>query len=208
MFQNLSIFEKTYEMILWLYPTINKFPKSQRFVLGQQIETAILEILKGIIQANSERDKIPYLKQMSVELDKLRILIRLSKDLKFINIKQYQFVVEKINEVGKMLGGWIKSCRQSIGIRIKIIFILFPALLNAGRVKSRIEPAFKRGGNWNNGSNAGAFTLNLNNLPSNSDNNNIGFRCARYFSIKTRPEQNLYGDQSEPRRLRILFFSK
>ena len=110
MFQNLSIFEKTYEIILWLYPAINKFPKSQRFVLGQQIETAILEILKGIIQANSERNKLPYLKQISVELDKLRILIRLSKDLKFINIKQYQFIVEKINEVGKMLGGWIKSC--------------------------------------------------------------------------------------------------
>ncbi len=37
--------------------------------------------------------------------------------------------------------------------------------------------AFKRGGNWNNGANAGAFTLNLNNTPSNT-NTNIGFRCA------------------------------
>lgn len=37
--------------------------------------------------------------------------------------------------------------------------------------------AFKRGGNWNNGANAGAFTLNLNNIPSNT-NTNIGFRCA------------------------------
>ncbi len=34
-----------------------------------------------------------------------------------------------------------------------------------------------RGGNWDNGSNAGAFTLNLNWVPSNS-NNNVGFRCA------------------------------
>jgi hypothetical protein len=34
-----------------------------------------------------------------------------------------------------------------------------------------------RGGNWNNGTNAGAFTLNLNNDPSNS-NTNIGFRCS------------------------------
>lgn len=35
-----------------------------------------------------------------------------------------------------------------------------------------------RGGNWNNGTQAGAFAVNLNNAPSNS-NNNIGFRCAR-----------------------------
>jgi len=98
-------------MILWLYPTVNKFPKSQRFVLGQQIENTILQILKGIIQVNVEINKKPYLKQISVELDKLRILIRLSKDLKFISIRQYQFIAEKINEIGKMLGGWLKSCK-------------------------------------------------------------------------------------------------
>jgi len=39
------------------------------------------------------------------------------------------------------------------------------------------ENAFKREGNWNNGANAGVFTLNLNNTPGNQ-NNNIGFRCA------------------------------
>ena len=110
MFQNLPIFEKTYELILWLYLTVNKFPKSQRFVLGQQIEKTFLEILEGIIQANQEKNKLPYLKKISVELDKLRILIRLSKDLKFISIRQYKFAAEKINEIGKMLGGWIKSC--------------------------------------------------------------------------------------------------
>lgn len=111
MFQNLAIFEKTYELILWLYPTVNKFPKSQRFVLGQRVENTVLKILEGIIQANQEINKLPYLKQTSIDLDKLRILIRLSKDLKFISIKQYQFAAEMVNEIGKMLGGWIKSCK-------------------------------------------------------------------------------------------------
>ena len=38
--------------------------------------------------------------------------------------------------------------------------------------------ALIRGGNFNNGTNAGVFAVNGNNNPSNS-NNNIGFRCAR-----------------------------
>jgi formylglycine-generating enzyme required for sulfatase activity len=38
--------------------------------------------------------------------------------------------------------------------------------------------ALIRGGNWNNGTNAGVFAVNANNNPSNA-NNNIGFRCAR-----------------------------
>ncbi|MCF7796105.1 diversity-generating retroelement protein Avd [Patescibacteria group bacterium] len=110
MFQNLKIFEKTYELILWIYPAVNRFPKTQRFVLGQQVENTVLNLLKLIIQANAERNKLPYLKQLSVELDKLRILVRLSKDLRFLSIKQYEFAANKINEIGKMLGGWIKIC--------------------------------------------------------------------------------------------------
>jgi len=113
MLQNLKIFEKTYELILWLYPTVNKFPKSQRFVLGQRIENTVLSILSGIIMANQESDKRIYLKRVSVELDKLRILVRLSKDLRFISVRQYGFAAEKINEIGKMLGGWIKSCAKA-----------------------------------------------------------------------------------------------
>ena len=38
--------------------------------------------------------------------------------------------------------------------------------------------ALLRGGNFNNGTNAGPLTVNGNNEPSNA-NNNIGFRCAR-----------------------------
>ncbi len=47
---------------------------------------------------------------------------------------------------------------------------------------------FIRGGNWNNGANAGAFTLNLNNTPGNT-NNNIGFRCASDQTSDIHPKQ-------------------
>jgi len=44
--------------------------------------------------------------------------------------------------------------------------------------KPRVLPAAAiRGGNWDNGTNAGVFAFNVNNAPSNW-NNNIGFRCC------------------------------
>ncbi len=47
---------------------------------------------------------------------------------------------------------------------------------------------FIRGGNWNNGTNDGAFTLNLN-WDTTNTNNNVGLRCARYTSLNlTWPE--------------------
>lgn len=51
--------------------------------------------------------------------------------------------------------------------------------MREGMRLEKIAAGFIRGGNWNNGANDGAFTLNLNNAPSNS-NTNIGFRCSRY----------------------------
>ncbi|MDP2649132.1 MAG: diversity-generating retroelement protein Avd [bacterium] len=109
MLQDLVIFEKVYQLVRWLYPTVSKFPKAQRFVLGQQIENTALDILRGVIRANAERDKLATLKGASVDLDTLRILLRLSKDLEFLSVRQYGFAAEQVNEVGKLLGGWIKS---------------------------------------------------------------------------------------------------
>jgi four helix bundle protein len=109
MLDQLTIFEKMYEFIRWLYPAVRKFPKAQRFVLGQQIENTALDILRGIIRANAEREKLPYLKRISIDLDTLRILLRLSKDLEFLSVRQYGFSAEKVNEVGKLLGGWMRS---------------------------------------------------------------------------------------------------
>ena len=40
--------------------------------------------------------------------------------------------------------------------------------------------AVLRGGNWNNGANAGPFCANLNNAPTNT-NYDIGFRCCSGF---------------------------
>ena len=110
-YKNLAIFEKTYEFTLWVFPRVNKFPKSQRFVLGQQLENVTLEILEGIIEVNQKERKLVYLKQISLKLDVLRILVRLSKDLKFISLRQYLFASNRLNEIGKMLGGWIRSSR-------------------------------------------------------------------------------------------------
>ncbi len=109
MIQDLIIFQKFYDFILWFYPVINKFPKKQRFVLGQQIQNEMIEILANMIEANFAIQKQPLLKTMSVNLDKLRILIRLSKDLHFISLRQYKLAAEKLNEVGRLLSGWMKK---------------------------------------------------------------------------------------------------
>lgn len=111
--EKLVIFQKIYDFLLWLYPLVNRIPKSHRLVLGRSIEEEAIKILLLSIQANKIRDgtRIIVQTQISDELDKLRILIRLTKDLHFISVAQYQHAAEKINEIGKILYGWMNSKR-------------------------------------------------------------------------------------------------
>jgi four helix bundle protein len=110
----LTIYQKHYDLILYAFPIINGFPKAQKFMLGQQIQNSLLDIAKLIVQANKQRgNRLPLLAQMDVEIEKLRLLIRLAKDLRMLSIKQYGALAERINEIGRLLGGWIKSQASS-----------------------------------------------------------------------------------------------
>ncbi|OGM90604.1 hypothetical protein A2755_03555 [Candidatus Wolfebacteria bacterium RIFCSPHIGHO2_01_FULL_48_22] len=108
MLQNLVIYQKTYDLLLWLYPVVNKFPKSQRFVLGQHIENKALDLLQLLIRAQAAMDKKTYLRGISIALDELRTLVRLAKDLKFMQLKQYEQAADRLNEIAKLLCGLMK----------------------------------------------------------------------------------------------------
>ncbi len=102
--------KKTYELLIWIYPIINRIPKSHRLVLGREIEQVSLNLLLTIIKANKARGKKRHQLQLEYSdyLDTLRILCRLTKDLKMMSIKQYSLTAEQINELGRMLSGWMK----------------------------------------------------------------------------------------------------
>ncbi len=109
MYSDLLIFQKTYDLLVWMMPVVNKFPKDQKFVLGQRLENKVLDILNLIIKANSKLAKEEYFYAISLGLDEARVYVRLSKDLRFISIKQYEVFALRLNEIGKLFGGWAGS---------------------------------------------------------------------------------------------------
>lgn len=113
MLKDLQIFQKMYDFMLWLYPAIKKFPKNEKYIMGERIEKTALNVMDGIITSNCEFNKKETLRRTNVELEKLRIFIRLAKDLKLMNFKKYELASRQINEIGKLLGGLIKKfCKE------------------------------------------------------------------------------------------------
>lgn len=103
------IFTRTYDLLVWLIPLTVKFPRSQRFVLAEALQRTSLLLHEQLIEAASAEAPRPLLRQADVTLTKLRFYLRLCKDLQLISFDQYEHVSLMVNEVGKLLGGWIKK---------------------------------------------------------------------------------------------------
>ncbi len=115
MHNEVPLFQKAYDFYKLFYLYIDHFPKKSREVLGQKIESTILELLELISQASftDQSHKIDNLLNASIKLDFLKVLFRLAFDLKIIDQKKYILLEEKLQEMGRMLGGWIKSLKTS-----------------------------------------------------------------------------------------------
>ncbi|MDY6933130.1 MAG: diversity-generating retroelement protein Avd [Spirochaetota bacterium] len=90
--KEINALTKVYDLLLWIIPVLESFPRNQRFLLGNRIEESLLDIMDLIIQAVYTKEKMSYLKEANLMIEKLRYLIRLSKDFKYLSIKKYEYI--------------------------------------------------------------------------------------------------------------------
>lgn len=91
---------------------LNKFPKTQRHTLGTKCAEYLLHILEltlAAAQTNDGKEKAMNLRQASIKLDMLKLLIRLCKNCNCISNASYLQMESQLQEIGRMLGGWSKS---------------------------------------------------------------------------------------------------
>ncbi len=94
---------------LW-YGFRNNFPKKFRYVFGEKIEILLLEILELFCVARylKKQEKMSYLQKAGMKLDVLKFFLQIAWEIKGLDNKKYAVLSQHLNEVGKMLGGWIK----------------------------------------------------------------------------------------------------
>ncbi len=109
------LFVLWYEFSKWLLGKTETFPKKIRFSFSNRIDNLVLTIIEGIIEARYTRQKQEALRQIDVNMEKLRILLRMCHDLAYLDHKGYEFASKQINEAGKMVGGWRKQQEQRVG---------------------------------------------------------------------------------------------
>ena len=111
---DIPILRKSYDLYKEFYNLRLTIPKQDRYVLWQKCENTLITVLEGILLASqqSKIEKLPTLERTSVKLNFLKLCVRLLKDVKAINSKTYIAIEAERDEIGKMLGGWIKSTKE------------------------------------------------------------------------------------------------
>jgi four helix bundle protein len=108
------IIQKVYDFYRELYLTVEKMPKKDKYTIGQRLSNTTLDLLEILIAAsNTKPEKSAFLNNASVKLDFLKIIIRLAEEIRALDQKKYLKLEGNLQEIGKMLGGWIRSTRVS-----------------------------------------------------------------------------------------------
>ena len=97
---------------LW-HEILPNFSRDSRNTLGTKIDSLFLEVIENTIKAgySDKAEKDIFLKRASVKLDLLKFFLQIAWEIKSLDDKKYINLSEKLLEVGKMLGGWIRSVK-------------------------------------------------------------------------------------------------
>ncbi len=90
---------------------ISSFPKTKRYTLGQELDKNTLKSIEIFLSIPKQENKISGLENLSLKVDLLKVLLRLAKDNQCLKEKDYIDLQEILQEIGKMLGGWIRASK-------------------------------------------------------------------------------------------------
>jgi len=99
------------ELTGWTLDRTADLPKSHRFTFGQRLDNLTLDALLLTTRAiySDRTRKLALLPELNLMLEQLRVLWRLVHDRRWISQQQLLFVNSKIDEIGRMTGGWLRS---------------------------------------------------------------------------------------------------
>ena len=110
LFSELPVYKLGYDLLLQLYERSASFSREYKFTLGEKLKNEATELLLNIYKANksSAEEKQLHIENARQNIEVLRLMLRLCKDLKVLGIKAFVFLNIKVEELSKQLASWQK----------------------------------------------------------------------------------------------------
>ena len=115
--KELPIVLRCLDLVTWLMETTARMPKHWRPTLVQRIDHEAQEVLLLLTEASYRRRKADVLRRANLALSRLRMLLELALRLKALAPGTHGHALVALDEVGRMLGGWLRSVTRREGRR-------------------------------------------------------------------------------------------
>ncbi len=112
----MPLFQAVYKLYVAWHIRCETIPKKDRFTIGQKTESLLLDMLTLIVTAYHTKDvatKKEILSKANMLLECVKITIRLAKDVKALEQRWYIEYENRLQEIGKQMGGWMRQTQNS-----------------------------------------------------------------------------------------------
>ena len=114
--RDLLIYQKYVDLVEYSYDRLRKYPKSEKFVLVSEIRKSMFSTMRLILRANKiygdSEKRLDFLNEIDAEIQVQKFFVRFSHREKYTSNKNYMEWSRRLDEIGKILGGWIKATRD------------------------------------------------------------------------------------------------
>ena len=107
------IIKHTLDLYKQFYEYSKSFPKKDQYMLGRRCEDYLLNFTELVLVAvgSPKEQKLKTLEQANAKFEVIKVFFRIAREFKIIDNKKYLVLETQAQEIGKMLGGWIRSLK-------------------------------------------------------------------------------------------------
>ena len=111
-YEHLPIYRKAFDMTVSIENMVRGFSRYHKYTLGTDLRNLSREVVRLIVRANSERDRLPTLTLLRDTIEELKVTVRVCKEAKaFHNFNSFKHLISEVISLGRQSEGWIKSMR-------------------------------------------------------------------------------------------------
>ena len=110
LYNELPVYKSTYRLLLKLVGMSVGWQRDYRYTLGQELKAELVDLLVKIYRANSIKDKFETLSSARESIERVKIYVRLLRDLRQIGIDAYAALADETAGISKQLAAWHSKC--------------------------------------------------------------------------------------------------
>ena len=117
LYQNIKVYHLAYNFVLEVYDKTKKFPKSEELNLTSQLRRAAVSIPLNIVEGSAKASKKEFVRYLNIayaSAKEVEVILNLSSDLGYLEIKDYKTLSLKLDELNAKLFLFLRDVESKV----------------------------------------------------------------------------------------------